>query len=59
MPLMCDRCGRPIPAGDEERVTIHGASGAGGTITVHASYCLPPRSRPAPGQRVAQAPADG
>ncbi|MFJ2090415.1 hypothetical protein ACIOEW_14280 [Streptomyces sp. NPDC087901] len=49
---MCDRCGQPIAAGDEERVTIHGASGAGGTITAHAAHCLPARSRPAPGHRV-------
>ncbi|MFI6965196.1 hypothetical protein [Streptomyces sp. NPDC050149] len=46
VPMMCDHCGKPIAAGDEERVTIHGASGPGGTITVHGAYCPPPRSRP-------------
>ncbi|WP_187285210.1 hypothetical protein [Streptomyces sp. OR43] len=46
LPLTCDRCGRPIAAGDEERVTIHGGSGPGGTLTVHAAYCPPPRPGP-------------
>lgn len=40
--MTCDRCGEPVAAGAEERVTIHGASGAGGTLTVHAAYCPPP-----------------
>lgn len=51
MPLMCDRCGKPIAAGEEERAAIHGASGPDGTIIVHAAYCLAPRSRPATAHR--------
>ena len=46
LPMMCDRCGRPIGVGDEERLTIHGASGPGATLTVHAAHCPPTRSRP-------------
>lgn len=49
MPLMCDRCGKPIAAGDGERVVIHGASGAGGAVTVHKAFCA--RSRPTPSRR--------
>lgn len=49
--MMCDRCGKPIAARNGERLTIHGASGAGGTITVHTAYCVRPRSRPAPARR--------
>lgn len=54
--MLCDRCGRQIAGSDEERVTIHGASGPGGTITVHTAYCPPPRSRP-PAPATPQNPA--
>lgn len=47
-PVTCDRCGTPIAPGAEERVTVHGASGAGGTVIVHAAHCHPSRGlRPA------------
>lgn len=39
--MMCDRCDRPLTPGAGETVPIHGASGSGGTVTVHRAGCTP------------------
>ncbi|MEU0157919.1 hypothetical protein ABZ154_03500 [Streptomyces sp. NPDC006261] len=37
--MMCDRCDKPIPRGQEERVPMHSASGVGATLILHRDGC--------------------
>ncbi len=46
--MMCDRCDQPIPPGQEERVPVDGASGAGTTLVLHRILCRRPPSHAAP-----------
>ncbi|MEU2402835.1 hypothetical protein ABZ609_00615 [Streptomyces rubiginosohelvolus] len=41
--MRCDRCDQLIPPGEEERVLVGGASGAGTVVVLHRKLC--PRSR--------------
>lgn len=47
--MMCDRCGQPIRPGPKT-VTYpkDSASGAGGTVTVHAELCKRPPTQTYP-----------
>ncbi|MGW9249768.1 hypothetical protein [Streptomyces badius] len=46
--MMCDRCDQPIPPGEEERVPVGGASGAGTVVVLHRELCRRSPSHAAP-----------
>jgi hypothetical protein len=37
----CHRCGEPVEAGDEKRVTIHQGTGAAPEVLLHIWACQP------------------
>lgn len=51
--MMCDCCDKQLTPAAAKKITVHGASGAGGTVYVHRAPCRPPRGRAAsyPAQR--------
>ncbi|MFF2226303.1 hypothetical protein ACFVV7_23645 [Streptomyces globisporus] len=46
--MMCDRCDQPIKPGQEERVPVGGASGAGTVVILHRQLCRRSPSHAAP-----------
>lgn len=44
--MICARCDRPISPGQEERVPVHSASGAGATLVLHRGMCRRPVTAP-------------
>lgn len=46
--MTCDRCDRPITPGQEERVPVGGASGAGTIVVLHRTLCRRSPSHAAP-----------
>ncbi|MFD5682215.1 hypothetical protein [Streptomyces bacillaris] len=44
--MMCDRCDQPIAPGQDERVPMPGASGAGVTLVLHRGGCKIARAHP-------------
>lgn len=39
--ILCHRCDRPIPAGQERRYTVEQGSGAAPDVVVHDGGCTP------------------